>query len=1363
MPITSVEDMAHIRLEVKARSTLMMGIPNKNQLKFNSIKDAKQLMEAIEKIFGGNAAIKKTQWNLLKQQYENFTASNSNMLDQTFDRLQKLMSQLELLDEKISQEDVFEPEVKGMSSSNSSTQNMAFLSSSNNNSTNGAVNTAQVVNTTNGVSTAGTQVNIANIVNLSDAVICAFLASQPSSPQLVNEDLEQIHPDDLEEIDLKWQMAIGHVAFGGNPKGGKITGKGTIKTGELDFENMYFVKELKFNLFVSQMYDKKNTVLFNDTECVVLYSDFKLTDENHVLLRVPIKNNMYSVDLKNVIPKGGFTCYFAKATSDESRLWHRRLGHLNFKTMNKLVKGNLVRGLPLKKFENDQTRVACQKGKQHRASCKSKTENSISLPLHMLHMDLFGLTFVKSLMKKMHCLVVTDDYSRFTWVFFLSTKNETSGILKSFITRIENLVDHKVKVIRCDNRTEFKNKDMNQFCKMKGIMRQYSVARTPQQNGVDEKRDRTLIEATKTMLADSKLPTTFYAEAVSTACYVLNRAKAVNTGCYVQNRVLVTKPHKKTPYELFHGRTPMLSFMRPFGYPITILNTIDHLGTFDGKADEGFFVGYSLHSKAFRVFIRYKDNNHVGQVIKEKELGKDYILLPLWTADPPFPQKPKSSQDAGFKPSNDVGKKVNEVQDKKMNATIKRRRTVLTALTELMLTPMLSFMRPFGYPITILNTIDHLGTFDGKADEGFFVGYSLHSKAFRVFIRYKDNNHVGQVIKEKELGKDYILLPLWTADPPFPQKPKSSQDAGFKPSNDVGKKVNEVQDKKMNATIKRRRTVKSSIKLPNDPNMPELEDISIFEDSIEDVFGVEADLNNLESTFQGHTQEEGIDYDEVFAPVASIEAIMMFLAYASFKDFVVYQMDVKSAFLYGKIKEEVYVCQPLGFEDPDFPDKVYKVEKSLYGLHQSPRACDYARASLDRKSTTGGCQFLGCRLISWQCKKQTVVENSKIEAEYVVASSCCCQMHALVDGMKVIITESSVRRDLQSVDEDGIDCLLNTTIFENLALMGYEKRIGKGFSGKETLLFPTMVGPNHVQMGEGSAQPTDTQHTPTFDMPPPKPQKTQKPRQPKRKTTKVPQPSGSTDIAAYKDVHKEGGKIYEIDADEYIALVSTHNDMVQDEGIKDGEEEVVKVVTTAKMLIDIVVDAAQVATAIVDVLVSTAETIVTTALTITVESTKINVKVQDKGKGKAKLIEEPVKLKKKDQILFDEEVARKLQEEIYGQERLAKVDVDYQLAERLQAEKQEQLTDAEKAKLFMDFMEKRRKFFAAKRTTEKRNKPPTKAQQRKLLDKAMDRINNFIDFRTELVEVSTKKDEAEIAQERSSKRVGDEHDQERSK
>ncbi|GJR71213.1 putative ribonuclease H-like domain-containing protein [Tanacetum coccineum] len=373
----------------------------------------------------------------------------------------------------------------------------------------------------------------------------------------------------------------GYVLFGGGAYGGRITGKGTLKTDNLDFEDVYFVNELNFNLFsVSQMCDKKNYVLFTDTECLVLSLNFKLPDENQILLKIPRKDNMYSFDMKNI-----------------------RLGHINFKNINKLVKDNLVRGLPTKHFENDQTCVACLKGKQHRASCKSKVLNPITKPLFMLHMDLFGPTFVSSLMHKKYCLVVTDDYSRFTWVFFLTTKDETSEILKSFIKEIENLVDKKVKIIRSDNGTEFKNKVMDDFCREKGIKREYSVARTPQQNGVAERRNRTLIEAARTMLADSKLPTTFWAEAVSTACYV-------------QNRVLVVKPHNKTPYELFRGFKPALSFMRPFGCHVTILNTLDSLGKFDGKSDEGFFVGYSLSSKAFRVYNtrtkRVEENLHIG-------------------------------------------------------------------------------------------------------------------------------------------------------------------------------------------------------------------------------------------------------------------------------------------------------------------------------------------------------------------------------------------------------------------------------------------------------------------------------------------------------------------------------------------------------------------------------------------------------------------------------------------------------------------------------------------------------------------------------------------------------------------------------
>ncbi|GJU88359.1 putative ribonuclease H-like domain-containing protein [Tanacetum coccineum] len=306
----------------------------------------------------------------------------------------------------------------------------------------------------------------------------------------------------------------GLVSFGDGK--GRISRKGKIKTGTLDFDNVYFCKELKYNLFsVSQICDKKNKKKFTDTGCLVLSSDFKLLDESQVLLRVPRKDNIFSVDLKSVVPTKGLTCLFAKATINESNLWHRRLDHINFKNMNKLVRRNLVRSLPSKIFENDHSCVACQKGKQHKASCKAKLVNSISKPLHMLHMDLFGPTNVKSLMKTSYCLVVTDDFSRFSWVFFLATKDETSGILKTFITEIENQLDHKVKFIKCDNGTEFKNSVMNHFCEMKGIKREFSVARTPQQNGVTEMRNRTLIEAARTMLVDSKLPTTFWAEAIN--------------------------------------------------------------------------------------------------------------------------------------------------------------------------------------------------------------------------------------------------------------------------------------------------------------------------------------------------------------------------------------------------------------------------------------------------------------------------------------------------------------------------------------------------------------------------------------------------------------------------------------------------------------------------------------------------------------------------------------------------------------------------------------------------------------------------------------------------------------------------------
>nr|GFA96174.1 putative RNA-directed DNA polymerase [Tanacetum cinerariifolium] len=282
----------------------------------------------------------------------------------------------------------------------------------------------------------------------------------------------------------------------------------------------------------------------------------------------------------------------------------------------------------------------------------------------------------------------------------------------------------------------------------------------------------------------------------------------------------------------------------------------------------------------------------------------------------------------------------------------------------------------------------------------------------------------GQDDKKKELEQEYILIPICTTDPLISQGTKDSAvDAGKKaPEVDKSEASDNGGKNDQEHSFEQFSPLKNAFSLPHVPIVTPIDDTGIFDNVYDDeVLKEEVDMNN------GHTQEEGIDYDEVFAPVARIEAIRLFLAYASFKDFVVYQMNVKSAFLYGRIEEEVYVCQPPGFKDPNFPDKVYKVEKALYGLHQAPRAwfqvtlktlhlhavkrifrylkgqpklgiwypkdspfdleaysdSDYVGASLDRKSTTGGCQFLRKRLISWQCKKQTIVANSTTEAEYI--------------------------------------------------------------------------------------------------------------------------------------------------------------------------------------------------------------------------------------------------------------------------------------------------------------------------------------------------------------------------------------------
>lgn len=299
----------------------------------------------------------------------------------------------------------------------------------------------------------------------------------------------------------EYQVKAGPSITFGDDASGATEGYGVLTNGQIKFTHVAYVNGLKYNLIsVSQLCDAGFRVLFDIDQGTIFNINWE------VVLVAPRKGNVYALDM-SVAPTE--QCFYSKADEDTNWLWHKRLSHLNFKNLNKLARKGLADGIPPLTFRKDKPCSGCEMGKQHRASFKTKQNFQVTEPLYMLHMYLFGPVNVQTPSGKKYTLVIIDEFFRYCWVIFLRSKSDAAPEIISFIKRMELKYSKKVCQLRSDNGTEFINITLESFCTDKGISRNFSSARTPEQNGVVERKNRTLIEAARILLTESRLPTKF--------------------------------------------------------------------------------------------------------------------------------------------------------------------------------------------------------------------------------------------------------------------------------------------------------------------------------------------------------------------------------------------------------------------------------------------------------------------------------------------------------------------------------------------------------------------------------------------------------------------------------------------------------------------------------------------------------------------------------------------------------------------------------------------------------------------------------------------------------------------------------------
>ncbi|GKC77059.1 retrovirus-related pol polyprotein from transposon TNT 1-94 [Tanacetum coccineum] len=709
---------------------------------------------------------------------------------------------------------------------------------------------------------------------------------------------------------------LGTIKFG-NDHVAKILGYGDYQIGNVTISRVYYVEGLGHNLFsVEQFCDLNLEVAFHQHTC------FICNLEGVNLLTRSRGNNLYTLSLGDMMASSPI-CLLSKASKTKSWLWHRRLSHLNFSAIKHLARHGLVRGLPKLKFEKNHMCYAWEIGKSKKKPHKPKSKVTNQEKLYLLHMDLYRPMRVASVNGKKYILVIIDDYSRFTWVKCLRSKYKALDFIIKFLKMIQKV----------------------------GISHETSVARSPQQNGVVERRNRTLIDAARTML--------IYAKAL-----LFSGAEVVATTCYTQNRSIIRLRHGKTPYELLHDKPPDLSFLHVFDALCYSTNDSENLGKLQPKADIGIFIGYAPTKKAFRIYNRrtrriietiHVDFDELTAMASEHSSSGPALhemtpatissgLVPNPPPSTPFVPPSRTDWDILFQP----------LFDKLLTPppTVDHPAPEVIAPIDEVVAPVLAVST--GSPSSTIVDQDAPSPSNSQT--------TPETQPPVIPNDVEEDNHDIEVA---HMGNDpYFGIPI----PEIPSDQSSSSDSIHTivhPDHQISEHNSKwTKDHPLENIIgELARPVSTRLQLHEqalfcyyDAFLTAVEP-KTYKDALTQSCWIEAmqeELNEFKClkvwelvprpykvvviTLKWIYKVKLDELGESFALVARLEAIRIFLAFVAHINIVVYQMDVKTTFLNGNLWEEVYVSQLDGFVDQDNPNHVYKLKKALYGLKQAPRA-----------------------------------------------------------------------------------------------------------------------------------------------------------------------------------------------------------------------------------------------------------------------------------------------------------------------------------------------------------------------------------------------------------------------------------------